>query len=193
MITILKLIWAYFCAIQLVFIDRKTKYLIRQDLTAYCEWLDLPTTLNNFFKIFAKMPEVRSVVYYRLKRRYRLLPSLILPSQTNCYICAEVSGGGLKLIHGFSTIIFAKSLGDNCTIFQQVTIGYSRGEIPTVGDNCVVCCGAKILGNVTIGNNVIIGANAVVTHDIPDNSVVAGAPAKVISKVPEEQNPLDWI
>ncbi|MDE5772865.1 MAG: serine acetyltransferase [Muribaculaceae bacterium] len=143
--------------------------------------------------MFVEMPEVRSVVYYRLKRRYRLLPSLILPGQTNCYICAEAAGGGLKLIHGFSTIIYAKSIGENCTVFQQVTIGYSKGATPTVGDNCVICCGAKILGNVSIGNNVIIGANAVVTRDVPDNSIVAGTPAKVISTLPEGQNPLDLI
>lgn len=73
---------------------------------------------------------------------------------------------------------------------QQVTIGSSRGGnrsgYPKIGNNVVVCCGAKIIGNVTIGNNVIIGANAVVTKDIPDNACVAGIPAKIINMNGEE-------
>lgn len=53
-------------------------------------------------------------------------------------------------------------------------------DAPTIGDNVVVYAGAKIIGGVHIGNNVIIGANAVVTKDVPDNCVVAGVPARII-------------
>lgn len=52
------------------------------------------------------------------------------------------------------------------------------GGYCTVGDNCMIGAGAVILGNVSIGNNVFIGANAVVTHDIPDNCVAVGVPAR---------------
>ena len=75
-------------------------------------------------------------------------------------------------------------IGKNCTIFQGVTIGSIRGikgGVPTIGDNVIIFAGAKIIGNVKIGNNTVIGANAVVTHNIPDNSVAVGIPAKVIS------------
>lgn len=83
-------------------------------------------------------------------------------------------------MHGFSTIINAKEIGKRVTIFQQVTIGYSHGFTPVIGDDTVICCGAKIIGNITIGNNCTVGAGAVVVHDVPDNAIVAGNPAKVI-------------
>ena len=54
------------------------------------------------------------------------------------------------------------------------------GGTPTIGDNCIIYPGAKIFGKITIGNNVVIGANAVVNKDVPDNAVVAGVPARII-------------
>jgi serine O-acetyltransferase len=67
-----------------------------------------------------------------------------------------------------------------------VTIGLSnRGEgkigAPIIGDNVFIGPGAKLFGNITIGNNVAIGANTVITKDIPDNSVVVGSQSKIIS------------
>ena len=77
-------------------------------------------------------------------------------------------------------------LGQNCVIYQNVTIGgktrVGKNGFPTIGDNVIIYAGACIIGDVKIGNNVQIGANAVVTKDIPDNCVVAGIPAKIIKK-----------
>ena len=103
------------------------------------------------------------------------------------YISDNVEiGAGFCISHCFSIIIAGAKIGKNCVVMQQVTIGSSRGGkragYPILGDNVVVCCGAKIIGNVRIGNNVIIGANAVVATDIPDYAVVGGVPAKVIGK-----------
>lgn len=94
-------------------------------------------------------------------------------------------GGGLCFSH-FSCIVINSSavIGCNCTIFQGVTIGSKRGPkggVPRIGDNVVLSSGAKVIGKVSIGNNVIIGANAVVVRDIPDNAVAVGIPAKVVS------------
>lgn len=73
-------------------------------------------------------------------------------------------------------------IGKNCTIFQCVTIGSIKGEgAPKIGDNVVISSGAKVIGRVTIGNNVMIGANAVVVHDLPDNAVAGGVPAKILN------------
>lgn len=73
-------------------------------------------------------------------------------------------------------------IGKKCSIGTNVTIGgKSRWyEVPVIGDNVYISSGAKILGPIRIGNNVTIGANAVVTKDVPDNCVVAGIPAKII-------------
>ena len=73
-------------------------------------------------------------------------------------------------------------IGKNCCIGANVTIGgKSRWyEVPVIGDNVHISAGAKVLGPIRIGNNVTIGANAVVVKDVPDNCVVAGIPAKII-------------
>lgn len=95
--------------------------------------------------------------------------------------------GGLQFFH-YSCIIIAQSvvIGKNASIHQGVTIGRvffgKYAGVPTIGDNVVIFAGAKILGTVYIGDNAVIGANAVVTKDVPANSVVVGAPAKVISE-----------
>lgn len=76
-------------------------------------------------------------------------------------------------------------IGENCNISQGVSIGQaSRGPrkgAPTIGDNVFIGPGAKIIGRVQVGNNVAIGANCVVTRDVPNNAVVVGVPGKVIS------------
>lgn len=64
---------------------------------------------------------------------------------------------------------------------------YGKGS-PVIGNNVLLFAGAKIIGNVNIGNNVVVGANAVVTHDVPDNAVVVGIPAKVINYNGKEIN-----
>lgn len=95
--------------------------------------------------------------------------------------------GGISIKH-FSCIVFAKDsrIGNNCTFHQGVTLGRVFGGIksgcPTIGNNVIVFPGAKIIGRVNIGDNVVIGANSVVTNDIPSNCVAVGAPAKIVSK-----------
>ena len=74
-------------------------------------------------------------------------------------------------------------IGENVTIYQNVTIGQNHDRFPTIGNNVIIYSGAKIIGDVKVGNNVVIGANAVVTHDIPDNCIVAGVPARIIKRI----------
>ena len=68
-------------------------------------------------------------------------------------------------------------ISERCTIFHQVTIGVNdlvSDKAPFIGNDCYIGSGAKIIENVHIGNNVKIGANAVVTHDVPDDVTVVG-------------------
>lgn len=91
--------------------------------------------------------------------------------------------GGLYISHGFSTIIVAKSIGKNCWINQQVTIGATAlHDCPTIGNDVYIFAGALVLGNITIGNNVKIGAGAVVTKSVPNNCTVVGNPARIVTK-----------
>lgn len=106
--------------------------------------------------------------------------SILWKKDSTLYISTHDIGGGLFIQHGFSTVIDAESIGENCWINQQVTIGYSGAEHPIIGDNCRIHCGAKVLGGITMHNGSVAGANAVVVKDVPENAVVGGVPAKVI-------------
>ena len=73
-------------------------------------------------------------------------------------------------------------IGKNCKIFHGVTMGGRAGHkgLPIIGDNVVIGTHAQLIGNVKIGNNSIVGAGAIVTHDVPDNVVVVGNPARIL-------------
>jgi serine O-acetyltransferase len=95
-------------------------------------------------------------------------------------------GSGFYIGHFGGIVINEKSvIGKNCNISHGVTIGQAnRGKnkgYPVLGDNIYIGPGAKIIGAITIGNNVAIGANCVVTKNVPDNSVVVGVPGQIIS------------
>ncbi len=110
-------------------------------------------------------------------------------------------GKNLFIDHGMGVVIGETSeIGDNVTIYHMVTLGGispsinsdSQREIkrhPTLMDNVVVGSGAQILGPVTIGKNSKIGANAVVTKDVPDNAVMIGIPAKNVGTTSGEFKP----
>jgi serine O-acetyltransferase len=102
----------------------------------------------------------------------RQIPSLI--------ILTPNIGEGLFIWIGFSTAIGAKCIGKNCMINHMVTIGNNNKGYPTILDNVRIHTGAVIMGNITIGNNVIIGANTVVYFNVPDNSTVFSESCRII-------------
>ena len=107
----------------------------------------------------------------------------------NCYIApnAEISNNML-FPHPIGVVIGdGVKIGKNCTVFQNVTIGKKNDLYPTIGNNVTIYPGTVIVGNVKIGDNSIIGANSVVLHDVPPNTVVAGNPAKIIKKVNNDE------
>jgi serine O-acetyltransferase len=81
-------------------------------------------------------------------------------------------------------ILHATSIGDDVHIRQNTTFGIARKdklfELPTIEDRVDIGCGVAILGNVTVGHDSMIGANAVVLKDVPPRSVAVGVPAKVV-------------
>ena len=93
--------------------------------------------------------------------------------------------------HGMGIVIGETAeIGDDCVIYHGVTLGGTSAtrskRHPTLKNGVVVGTGAKILGNITLGENVKIGANSVVLKSIPDNRVAVGIPAKIIKKTKEE-------
>ena len=110
-------------------------------------------------------------------------------------------GKNLFIDHGMGVVIGETSdIGDNVTIYHMATLGGISPSInsdkqreikrhPTLQDNVVVGSGAQVLGPVTIGKNAKIGANAVVTKDVPENGVMVGIPAKNVGTASEEFKP----
>lgn len=94
-------------------------------------------------------------------------------------------GKGTKLGYGGIGVVIHKDsvIGDNCMIAQHVTIGGGNSRypgLPSIGNNVHISHGAIVFGGITIGDNVVIGANAVVCKPVPDNAVAAGVPAKIL-------------
>lgn len=151
----------------------------------------------NWYLTYKK--EFRNLLMHRLKNPSRTVVAMIhfavarilwKPLET-LYIYTEDIGGGLYIQHGFATIITAQKIGENCRIYQQVTIGYKNGELPPIlEDNVSVTCGAKVLGNITMHSGSLAAAGAVVLKDVPENAIVAGVPAKIISF--KDENNLDF-
>lgn len=169
----------------LIWLLAKDKEKLRDDAYNWCRWKKRTFTRMNIITLFVKDKAFRNLTYFRAGK-IRIILSWLLPGYDSLQITTAPKNveGGLIIQHGFSTIISAKKIGKNCKIYQQVTIGFNHKlETPIIKDNVEICCGAKIIGGVTIGNNVLIGANAVVVRDVPDNSIVAGIPAKIIGRL----------
>lgn len=111
-----------------------------------------------------------------------------MASRNAGYIGREtILKGPIKLQHGFNGVHISRyaTIGKNCTIFQNVTIGSRSCDAPIIGDNCVIGANAVILGNVKIGDNVKIGAGAIVVEDVPNGATVVGPKARIILKEPK--------
>ena len=95
--------------------------------------------------------------------------------------------------HGMGVIIGETAeIGDDCLLYQDVTLGGTGNEKgkrhPTLGSHVVVGSGAKVLGNIKIGDHVRVGANSVVLNDVPSHSTVVGIPGRVVRRKPSDLN-----
>ena len=96
-------------------------------------------------------------------------------------------GKRLFIDHGMGVVIGETTIiGDDCTLYQGVTLGgvgtgpHTIKRHPTLLNNVMISAGAKVIGNVTIGNNSIVGASSVVLKDVPDNCTVIGIPGRIV-------------
>ena len=132
----------------------------------------------------------RNLFYYRIAMEHRPsrrpllgIARLILRPEPTLHLVSPEIGPGLFIQHGFATIVAARRLGRDCWVNQQVTIGYtSSTDTPILGDRVKVTAGAKVLGGITVGNDVLVGANAVVLRNVPTRCTVVGVPARIVRR-----------
>jgi len=149
---------------------------------------------TNFFEVLLLYPGLHALIFHRLAHRLYLWKVPFIPRYLS-QMARGVTGieihPGAKIgkrcfiDHGMGVVIGETAeLGDDVTLYQGVTLGGTgkeRGKRhPTLGHNVVVGTGAKVLGNITIGDHTQIGANAVVIRDVPPYSTVVGVPGRVV-------------
>ena len=173
------------------------KNTIRQDLRRYT--IDKPLTLRVFLKCFyiLNIPGLKFTIihrycqYYRRKNRLLFYFFMLWLRHLKVKYGFDISyrttiGKGFYIGHFGGIVINGDAvIGENCNLSQGVTIGVlvrgNKTGIPKIGDRVFIGPGATILGGITIGTDVLIGANAMVTFDVPDNAVVASPLATIIS------------
>lgn len=171
-------------------LDAETKADINADMARF---LNVPQIVSDgdkvikYLRLCLQSEYFRVLFYHRaghftgfLTRYKRANASLMLSPNLRI-------GGGVKFYHPYYTILNARSIGKNFTFRHLTTVGNKfdgRNDlIPVIGDNVTLGANVTILGDICIGNNVIVGAGSVVVKSIPDNCVVAGNPAKIIKEL----------
>jgi serine O-acetyltransferase len=156
-----------------------------QDLRAKAQWYETESLLRALIS-----DGTTATALYRAMRfcqRSGLGPLAAILYRVNAFVGHAVIGRGadfgpgLVILHSIGVVINSQvRAGRNVVIEHGVTIGAEKGQSPVLGDDLFIGAGAKIIGPVRIGSRVKIGANAVVTKDVPDGATVVGVPARVV-------------
>lgn len=145
---------------------------------------------RRFSHLLIAYPDFAFIFFWRVKNKFFLWKWFFYPKDFLCKIFRSTDlKGGIVCYHPYATVINAEKIGVNFIFRNSITIGNKNNDsksIPTIGDNVEIGANAVIIGKITIGNNVIIGAGAVVTKDVPSNSIAVGNPA-VIKPRKDEQ------
>jgi len=151
-------------------------------------------------EVFFLYPSLQSVIYYKVSSffyKYKAFFIARVVSQFGRFMTGiEIHPGaqiGKRVFfdHGMGIVVGETAIiGDDCVIFHGVTLGgvlsIKTKRHPTLENNVIVGAGAKILGNILIGENSRIGANSVILKDIPKNSVAVGIPGRIVQKADDD-------
>ena len=163
---------------------------------------DRDPAARNLAEVLLTYSGLHAVIAYRMAHALQRLRVPVVPrvmmllvrglTGIEIHPSAQI-GRGLFIDHGMGVVIGETAIiGRNVTLYQGVTLGGTgkeRGKRhPTIGDNVVIGAGAKVLGNITIGNDSMVGANAVVIRDVPPHSTVVGVPGR-ITKIKDQHFP----
>ena len=160
---------------------------------------------NTLIEVLTSYPGIKAVLLYRIAHFFWSIGMPFIPRYLSD-IARELTGIEIHpgaeigseffIDHGSGVVIGETTIiGDNCTIYSGVVLGGTslkkEKRHPTIGDNVVIGTGAKVLGPITVSDNVRIGANSVVVNDVPSNSVVVGVPGKIVSRIGEKIERID--
>lgn len=163
--------------------------LLLTDLRRKAEWCYEDTGVPALLKVLVTDGTMAMVLYRGMQwaRRYRLVPLELVLNRLNSICCNCIIGRGAEfgpgfvLIHATGVVINGQVKGGaNVLIEHQVTIGAERRQSPRIGNDVFIGAGAKIIGQVTLGDHSRVGANAVVLDDVPPYATVGGIPARVV-------------
>jgi serine O-acetyltransferase len=126
-----------------------------------------------------KIPVIRQLMIF-----IYLVVNTVCLAITGIHVHRESDIGPGLVIHNSNCIfILATRIGHSCTVNQGVSVGSVRGTgRPTIGNNVYLGAGCKVMGGVTVGDNVVVSANSLVIADVPSNCTVMGVPARIISR-----------
>ena len=176
---------------------------IKEDIDAICE---RDPAARNGVEVALLYSGLHALIFHRiahaLNKRGIKLPARAISQLAKLLTGIEIHPGatigkGLFIDHGSGVVIGETAvIGNNCTIYQGVTLGGTGKESgkqrhPIIGDNVMIGAGAKILGGFKVGSNSKIAAGAVVLRDVPENSTAVGIPAHIVKKNGLKVNPCD--
>jgi serine O-acetyltransferase len=160
-----------------------------QDLRRKAAWYEYPDTTRSMLRMLFSDGSTAQILYRAMRfcQTHHLKLLAFFLYRLNAAIGHLVIGRdaefgpGLVILHSFGIVVNSSvRAGKNLVMEHGVTIGAEKGQSPLLGDNVFIGAGAKIIGPVRIGSDVKIGANAVVTRDLPDGATAVGVPARVV-------------
>lgn len=158
--------------------------------------IEVDPAARNWLNVLLNYPGVHAIFFYRINHflwiaHFKLIARFL--SQVSRFLTGiEIHPGAtigkrLFIDHGMGVVIGETTIiGDDCTLYQGVTLGgvgigqHKVKRHPTLNNNVTIFAGAKVIGDIHIGENSIIGAMAVVLEDVPSNCTAVGIPAKIV-------------
>jgi serine O-acetyltransferase len=163
--------------------------LLGEDLRNKAKTYELAATRGNLLRMLLNDGGLAQILYRTMRfcQTHHLKPLAAIFYRLNAFMTHATIGRnadlgpGFVILHSLGVVINTNvRAGRNLVVYHNVTLGAERQKSPTLGNNVYIGAGAKVIGGVRVGSDVRIGANAVVTKDVPDGATVIGIPARII-------------